>query len=93
MNTAGRPKTGPPTASSRRPTLLQKWLDENGFTSVQLELVTGIGRQSMSRIRAGGDVRRKTMIRILQGAARLIGRKVTMDELFDLDPDSPHNMT
>jgi predicted transcriptional regulator len=81
------------TAARRPHTLLQKWLDANGFTSVQLEAVTGIGRQSMSRIRAGGDVRRKTMIRIVKGAARLTGRKVTMDELFDLDPDSPHNMT
>lgn len=67
------------------------WLDENGFTSAQLEQKTGIGRQAMTRIRAGGDVRRKTMMRIVRGARELKGEKVTMEELFDLDPDSPFN--
>jgi hypothetical protein len=74
-----------------RQTPLQLWLDENDFTSAQLEEETGIGRQSMTRIRAGGDVRRKTMMRILRGARKLKGAKVTMDELFDCDPDSPYN--
>lgn len=74
-----------------QPTRLQQWLNANGFTSAQLEEASGIGRQSMTRIRAGGDVRRKTMIRILGAAQKLKGQRVAMDELFDLDPESPSN--
>jgi transcriptional regulator with XRE-family HTH domain len=85
-------KTGraPATVGGKR-TRLQAWLDEHGFTSVQLEEKTGIGRQAMTKIRAGRDVRRKTMLKILKGARELKGAVVTMDELFDLDPDSPFN--
>ena len=92
MNTAKRRRTGrPPATVGGQQTRLQLWLDENGFTSAQMEEKTGIGRQSMTRIRGGGDVRRKTMMRILRGARELKGVIVTMDELFDLDPDSPYN--
>lgn len=74
---------------------LQQWLDANGFTSVQLETAVAkvtepIGRQSMTRIRGGGDVRLKTMLRILLGARRLKS-DVTMNDIFDLDPESPYN--
>jgi predicted transcriptional regulator len=86
-----RQRTGRPPTAGGQQTRLQLWLDENGFTSAQLEEKTGIGRQSMTRIRGGGDVRRKTMMKILRGARELRGAKVTMDELFDLDPDSPYN--
>lgn len=72
-------------------TRLQLWLDQNGFTSAQLEQMAGIGRQAMTKIRAGGDARKGTMLRILRAARRLKGSDVQMDELFDLDPDSPHN--
>jgi hypothetical protein len=68
-------------------TRLQQWLDAHGFTSAQLEAATGIGRQGMTKIRgAVGDVRRTTMIRILDGACILANRKVRMDEIFDIDP-------
>lgn len=78
-----------PRGGRRRPTTkLQKFLDANGLTSVQLESVTGISRPSMSRIRAGGDVRRKTMLRILDGARTLVRDPVRMDELFDLEPET-----
>lgn len=73
-------------------TRLQMWLNENGFTSAELEEVTRICRQTMTKIRAGGDVRKKTMIRIARGAGVLAGRPVRMDELFDLDPFSPENL-
>jgi len=78
---AGGPSPSPSTQ-------LQQWLDTNGFTSAQLEAVTGIGRQGMTKIRgAVGDVRRTTMIRILDGACILAKRKVRMDEIFDIDPE------
>lgn len=78
----------PSSASTRRKTRLQKWLDTEGLTSAQLERVTGIPRQSMTRVRAGADVRQKTMARILQGARALAGRRVSIEELFDFEIDS-----
>lgn len=78
-------------STTKRGTRLQLWLAENGFTSAQLEETSGIGRQSMTRIRGGGEVRRKTMLKILRGARELKGPEVSMDDLFDLDPDSPSN--
>jgi hypothetical protein len=45
----------------------------------------------MTKIRAGADVRRRTMMRILVGCTTLAGRKVAMEEIFDLDPESPAN--
>lgn len=69
-------------------TRLQQWLDDNGFTSAQLETATGLSRQAMTKIRAQvGDVRRTTMIRILDGACILANRKVRMDEIFDIEPE------
>lgn len=78
--------------SGRQPTRLQSWLDTNGFTSAQLERKVPMSRQSMTKVRAGRDVRRKTMIRILRAARDLKNDPmVKMDDLFDLDPDSPLN--
>ncbi|MDP9191106.1 MAG: hypothetical protein M3P06_05330 [Acidobacteriota bacterium] len=80
-----RPNRKPAAAST--PTRLQHWLDTNGFTSAELEAETELSRQAMTKIRAAiGDVRRSTMIRILDGACFLAQRKVQMDELFDLEP-------
>jgi predicted transcriptional regulator len=92
VSTAKWRRTGraPATAEGKQ-TRLQSWLDAKGFTSAQLEEKTGISRQAMTKIRAGGDVRRKTMMKILKGARELNGGTVTMDELFDLDPDSLYN--
>jgi predicted transcriptional regulator len=92
MSTTRWRKTGrvPATVGGTQ-TRLQMWLDEHRFTSAQLEARTGIGRQSMTKIRGGQDVRRKTMMKILKGARELKGAAVNMDELFDLDPDSPCN--
>ncbi len=89
MSTSKRRRRGRPPKKS--PTRLQAWLDRNGFTSADLEGKTGIVRQSMTKIRAGGEVRRKTMLKILAGCMTLAGRKVSMEEIFDLDPESPAN--
>jgi len=74
----------------RRPTTrLQQWLDANGFTSAQLEKAIPMSRPTMTQIRRGRDVRLSTMLRLLRGCRTLASRTVPMDEIFDLDPDSP----
>jgi hypothetical protein len=89
VNAAVRQKTGPkPKSVGLAKTRLQVWLDTQGLTSAQLEAVTGICRQTMTRIRAGSDVRWKTMLRLLRGARLLTGEPIRMDDLFDLDPES-----
>ncbi|MEO8381735.1 MAG: hypothetical protein ABI779_18885 [Acidobacteriota bacterium] len=50
--------SGKRVEKNRPATRLQRFLTAHELTSVQLESATGISRPSMSRIRAGGDVRR-----------------------------------
>jgi DNA-binding Xre family transcriptional regulator len=88
-----RQKPGRQPGKGQPPTRLQEWLDRNGFTSAQLEKEIAMSRQAMTKIRAGGDVRRKTMVRINRGCSHLARRPVAMDEIFDLDPESPANQT
>jgi DNA-binding Xre family transcriptional regulator len=87
-----RRKSGrrPPTG---QPTRLQAWLDQNDFTSAELEAVIGISRQSMTKIRNGRNARQRTMLAILRGCRALAKRPVEMHEIFDLDPDSPQNLS
>lgn len=93
MQRGRRPKKRPAgKAPPVEPTRLQQWLDDRQLTSVQLEEKSGISRQSMTKIRAGSDMRKKTMIRIARGASLLAERPVLMDELFDLDPFSSENV-
>ncbi len=92
MSVANRQRRVPSRPGASR-TRLQRWVDENGFTSTELEAASGIGRQSMTKIRAGGDARKRTMLRILRGARKLKGADVQLLDLFDLDPDSPENQT
>ena len=82
-----------PTRTRRtfRDSRLQQWLNSNAYTSAQLERETGMSRQSTTQIRGGRDLRLSTMLRILRGCRALALRKVVMDEIFDLDPDSPAN--
>lgn len=88
MSTANRRKTGPKRKNAGLPpSRLQSFLDVEGITSARLEAETGISRQSMTKIRAGRDVRRKTMLRILTGVRNLTRRDVGIEELFDLDPN------
>lgn len=68
-------------------TRLQRFLDAEGLTSAKLEKETNISRQAMTKIRAGQDVRRKTMLRILAGVRALTRRAVRMEEIFELDPE------
>jgi DNA-binding Xre family transcriptional regulator len=91
VSTSRGRRPGRPPARLQSPSRLQAWLDQNGFTSADLEADTGISRQSMTKIRAGADVRRRTMMRILVGCTTLARRKVSMEEIFDLDPESPAN--
>jgi predicted transcriptional regulator len=79
-------------SSVETPTRLQAWLDENGFTSAELEVLIDISRQSMTKIRLGRNARQRTMLTILRGCRALAKRPVDMHEIFDLDPDSPDNV-
>jgi transcriptional regulator with XRE-family HTH domain len=80
-----------PRSRTHSGTRLKEWLAANGLTSAQLEREIHMTRQSMGRIKRGQDVRRRTMIRLLRGCRALAHRKVMMEEIFDLDPDSPVN--
>lgn len=90
MRASKRPYRRRPKRKQAQPSIttrLQHWLDENGFTSAELEAKAEMSRQAMTKIRAAiGDVRRSTMVRILDGACFLANRKVRMDEIFDLEP-------
>jgi predicted transcriptional regulator len=81
------------TDTTAKTTPLQAFLDANDLTSAQLEAEAKISRQTMTKIRKGRDVRRKTMLKILGGLRRLLGRKVEMHEIFNLDPDAPDQAT
>lgn len=90
VNIADR-RRGSDRLGRRPPTRLQHWLNANGFTSAQLEKASGIARQSMTKIRAGADTRKRTMLRILAAARTLKGPEVQMSELFDLEPEGFEN--
>ena len=92
MNTSMRRKIGSHVGGQPHGgTRLREWLEANDVTSAQLEKETKISRQSVARIRKGADIRRSTMIRLLRACRVLARRTVQMDEIFDLDPDSPVN--
>jgi transcriptional regulator with XRE-family HTH domain len=80
-------KRGRPPSAEGPTTLLQRWLNENGFTAADLEKAAEMTRESLARPRRGKGVHLTTMLRILAGARKLAKRRVTMDELFPLDPD------
>jgi predicted transcriptional regulator len=91
--TGSNQQAGAPSKAGAKRTRLQQWVRENGFTSAQLEQASGISRQSMTKIRAGADARKRTMLRILSAARKLKGPEVEMLDLFDLEPESPENQT
>lgn len=64
---------------------LQRWLDNEGFTSAALQRALRgiITRSGLQRIRANSDVRRRTMRLIQRGACVLARRYVAIDELFE----------
>ncbi len=71
-------------------TRLQRFLDANGWTSADLEekIDPPMQRQTVTRIRAGSNVRLSTMRRIQLAASKLARRPVRIEELWDVDP--PH---
>ncbi len=72
------------------PGRLQQWLTANGFTSADLEaeIAPPMSRSQMTKIRRQvGDVRRSTMVRILDAACFLANRRVTMEEIFEIEPE------
>lgn len=72
------------------PSRLQRWLTDNDFTSTALEaeIQPPMNRAQMTKIRKRiGDVRRSTMIRILDGACFLAKRTVRMEEIFEIEPE------
>jgi hypothetical protein len=73
---------------------LQQWLTANNFTSADLEAAVKppMSRSQMMKIRWQiGDVRRSTMIRILDAACFLADRSVRMEEIFEIEPDRWRN--
>lgn len=46
-----------------------------------------MSRPTFLRVRKGRDVRLSTMIRILRAVRLEAGRRVRMDELFEIDPE------
>ena len=68
-------------------TTLQRFLRSEGLTSMAIERRANISRPSFYRIRRGQDVRLSTMVRVLRAVRIELGRRVRMDEIFDVDPD------
>jgi predicted transcriptional regulator len=58
-----------------------------GMTAAAIEKQANISRPSFYRIRKGQDVRLSTMLRVLRAVRAALGRRVRMDEIFDLDPE------
>jgi len=71
----------------RRVTRLQAFIKKERIESVQLENAIPIARQTMGRTRRGGDLRLSTMRRILAGVRAVVGRRVSMDEIFSPEPE------
>jgi hypothetical protein len=62
----------------------------NNITTPKLADAAEVSRQHMTRVRyAKTDVRIRIAKKIALGASRVMGRKVTVAELFDLDFDYP----
>lgn len=74
---------GPPSEGTR----LQGFLVAEGISSSAIEGRSGIARPMLYQIRKGRDIRLSTMIRILRAVRAETGRRVRMEEIFDIDPD------
>jgi len=60
----------------------------NGIKPAQLARASGVSRQHLLRLRLGRmDPRRITMVWLTRGCSHLLGRWVSMDELFDIAGD------
>jgi predicted transcriptional regulator len=70
-----------------RETKLQRFMQGEGITAAAIEKNANISRPSFYRIRKGQDVRLSTMLRVLRAVRVALGRRVKMDEIFELDPE------
>jgi predicted transcriptional regulator len=78
---------GPARATrGRLTTKLQRFLVAEGIPCAAIEKRSGIARPSFFQIRSGRDVRLSTMVRILRAVREEAGRRVGMEEIFDVDP-------
>lgn len=68
-------------------TRLQAFMNAESMTSAELEIAIPMARQTMGRIRSGSDLRLSTMRRILAGIRPVAGRRVEMQEIFNLEPE------
>lgn len=69
------------------PTKLQRFLEAEGIRAAAIERRSGMSRPTFLRVRKGRDVRLSTMIRILRAVREEAGRRVRMEELFEIDPE------
>jgi transcriptional regulator with XRE-family HTH domain len=68
--------------------LLDAFCIANNITTPKLAEAAEVSRQHITRVRsAKTDVRIDVAKKIALGASRVVGRKVTVAELFDLDFD------
>jgi hypothetical protein len=68
--------------------LLDAFCIANNITTPKLADAAEVSRQHMTRVRyAKTDVRIRIAKKIARGASRVVGRKVEVAELFDLDFD------
>jgi predicted transcriptional regulator len=78
----------PAKAARRRVTTkLQRFLLAECISSAAIEKRSGIARPTFFQIRAGRDVRLSTMVRVLRAVRQETGRRVRMEDIFDIDPD------
>ena len=71
---------------NQKATRLQHFLDVGRITAAAIERRSGIARPTFYQIRKGRDVRLSTMIRILKALRAETGRRIRMEEIFDIDP-------
>jgi predicted transcriptional regulator len=76
-----------PDAPRRGGTKLQGFLSAEGISSSAIERRSGIARPTLYQIRQGRDVRLSTMVRVLRAIRAETGRRVRMEEIFDIDPE------
>jgi len=69
-------------------TRLQRFITANKIKPSRLARISGVSRQHLLRLRRGVmDPRRVTMVLLARGCSHLLGRWVSLDELFDIAND------
>ena len=75
-------------ANDRASSMLDAFCVANGIATPKLADAAEVSRQHVTRVRyAKTDVRIRVAKKIALGASRVVGRKVQVDELFDLNFD------